>query len=97
MTVRFTKEAQQHIAEIYSYIYQRNSTAAIAVLARIRATTNLLEDFPLLGHRGSVSGTYELIVKGLSYIIVYEMNKRKKQVVILGVFHGARDSRDTAT
>ncbi|HEY4526484.1 MAG TPA: type II toxin-antitoxin system RelE/ParE family toxin [Candidatus Paceibacterota bacterium] len=91
MNVRFTTEAQQHIAAIYDYIYLRNSVAAIAVTARIRAAADLLKDFPLLGHKSVVAGTHELVVKGLPYILVYEVRKRNREVVVLGVFHGARD------
>ena len=89
MTVRFTSEAQQHIAAIHRYIFARNAMAAVAVVARIKAFAELLGDFPHLGHEGADDGTFELVVKGLPYIIVYEI--RKRDVLIVAVFHGARE------
>ena len=91
MIVRFTPEAQQHIADIHRYIESRNATAAVAVVGRIRYSAELLAEFPLLGHEGTDPGTLELIVKGLPFIIVYEIQKRKREVVIIAVFHGARE------
>ena len=91
MTVRFSLEAQQHISAIHRYIYVRNATAAVAVAARIRYTAELLGEFPLLGHEGTDPGTMELTVRGLPYIIVYEIQKRKREVVVLAVFHGAQE------
>ena len=91
MTLRFSAEAQHHIAAIHDYICVRNPTAAVAVVARIKATAGLLDDFPLLGREGTDDGTLELIVKGLPYIIVYEVQGRKREVVVLAVFHGARE------
>ena len=38
------------------------------------------------------SGTYEWVVRGLPYIVVYDISLGDKdEVVILGVFHGAQD------
>ena len=89
--MRFSSEAQQHIADIYRYIKDRNAAAAVAVVGRIRYSAELLGEFPLLGHEGTDPGTLELIVKGLPYIIVYEIQTRKREVIIVAVFHGARE------
>lgn len=91
MTLRFSAEAQGHIADIYRYIGLHNSVAAIAVIARIKATTELLVEFPRIGREGTVSGTSELVVKGLPYIIVYEVREARREIIVLGVFHGAQE------
>ena len=45
-----------------------------------------------MGHTGRVAGTYEWVVRGLPYIIVYQTGARDPdEVLILGVFHGAQD------
>lgn len=48
-----------------------------------------LTEFPRMGHTGRVAGTYEWVVRGLPYIIVYQADAT--EVLILGVFHGAQD------
>ena len=57
--LRFTAEAREHIAAIYSYIRDRNPVAATQVVARIRLAAEQLAEFPRLGHVGRVSGTHE--------------------------------------
>ena len=48
-----------------------------------------------MGHAGRVRGTYEWVVVGLPYVIVYEVDEVGGQVAIIAVFHGAQD-RDSA-
>ncbi len=48
----------------------------------------LLTDFPMIGHGGSLQGTRELVVPGLPYIIVHRVEPGT--VVVLGVYHGAQ-------
>jgi toxin ParE1/3/4 len=59
---------------------------------RIRETTSLLLDFPYIGREGALSGTRELVVPSLPYIVVYrvEIAEEETTVVILGVYHGAQ-------
>jgi toxin ParE1/3/4 len=87
--LRFTTEARGHIAAIFSYIKDRNPVAATQVVGRIRLAAERLTEFPRMGHMGRVAGTYEWVVRGLPYIIVYQMDT--DEVLILGVFHGAQD------
>ena len=87
--LRFTAEARQHIAAIFSYIGDRNPVAATQVVARIRAAAEQLAEFPRMGHVGRVPGTHEWVVRGLPYIIVYQTSA--DEVLILGVFHAAQD------
>ena len=44
--LRFTAEAREHIAAIYSYIQGRNSIAATQVVGRIRLAAEQLAEFP---------------------------------------------------
>lgn len=43
-----------------------------------------------IGHAGRDSGTYEWVVVGLPYIIVYEVDEAAEDVSIVAVFHGAQ-------
>ncbi len=90
---RYTLEALTHLAAIHSYIDARNPIAARRVITRIRAAAERLGEFPDIGHRGLVAGTFEWSVEGLPYIIVHELNIEAHEVVVLGIFHGAQDRR----
>ena len=90
--LRFTEEARDHIAAIYSYIKDRNSAAATQVAARIRSAASQLGEFPRMGHIGRVPGTHEWAVRGLPYMSVYQTGAADPdEVLILGVFHAAQD------
>lgn len=88
---RYTLEARRHIAEIYAYVKERNSSAAVGVIVRIHLAVRSIGLFPHMGRVGSAPNTYELVVKGLPYVIVYELRRKGNEIVILAVFHGARD------
>jgi len=47
-----------------------------------------------MGHVGRASGTYEWLVVGLPYVIVYEIDEAAQEVAIIAVFHGAQDRDD---
>jgi plasmid stabilization system protein ParE len=90
--LRYTEEARQHIAAIHSYIRDRNPAAATQVVARIRLAAQRLAEFPRIGHAGRAAGTFEWVVRGLPYIIVYQTEAADRdEVLILAVFHGAQD------
>jgi toxin ParE1/3/4 len=90
--LRFTAEALEHIAAIYSYIRDRNPIAATQVVARIRSVAQQLAEFPRMGHVGRVPGTHEWVVRGLPYIIVDQTGATDPdEVLILGIFHAAQD------
>lgn len=89
MKVMYTLEARHDLAEIHAYITLQSPLSARSVIARIRGAAAMLGTFPRMGHAGTETGTQELGVKGLPHIIVYEIIR--KRVVILDVFHGARE------
>ena len=92
LRLRYTTQAREHIAEIYSYIRNRNPVAATQVVSRIRLAAERLAEFPRMGHPGRVAGTHEWVMRGLPYIIVYQTGPADSdEVLILGVFHGAQD------
>jgi toxin ParE1/3/4 len=90
MKVRFAPEARGHLAAIFAYIASQSPLAAEGVLARIRLAAEQLGEFPRMGRAGGVPGTYEWPVKGLPYLIVYEL-RPTDELIVLGVFHGAQD------
>jgi plasmid stabilization system protein ParE len=91
MKLRFTLEALNHIAAIHFYIEAKNARAAAHIVDRIFADCYRLSEFPKIARVGMVPGTFEWTVAGLPYIIVHQLDAKKDEVIVLGVFHGAQD------
>jgi toxin ParE1/3/4 len=91
MKLRFTLEALDHIVAIHFYIEAKNARAAAHIADRIFTDCDRLSEFPEIGYVGTVPGTFEWTVAGLPYIIVHQVDAKKDEIIILGVFHGAQD------
>ena len=91
MKVRYRRRARLDIEDIYQYIGKRNPRAATEIVARIRYAADRLGSLPYMGHVGRSPGTYEWVVVGLPYVIVYEINEAAHEIAIIAVFHGAQD------
>ena len=91
MNLRWSARARFHIQSIGRYIARDNPTAALSVVRRIRAAARRLQRNPYMGHRGSAPGTLEWVVRGLPYVIVYEVHAEGDELTVLAVFHGAQD------
>jgi toxin ParE1/3/4 len=92
LELRFTERAEAHLESILDYIHKDNPAAAQRVGHAIRTAAEMLRYFPEVGRRGRVLGTREWVVRGLPYIIVYEVMP-DETLIVLGVFHGAQDER----
>ena len=90
MKVRYRRQAQLDIDHIHEYIEKRNPRAATEVVAAIRRAI-----VARMGHIGRAPETYEWVVVGLPYIIVYEIVEAADEVAIIAVFHGAQDRDDS--
>jgi len=44
-----------------------------------------------MGHAGRARGTYEWVVRGLPYIIVYRVDDVLDELTVIAVVHGAQD------
>jgi toxin ParE1/3/4 len=65
---------------------------ARSVIERIlSAIETKIPAFPYIGRKGKVEGTREWIVRGLPYIILYEVDDAREVVIVLAVFHGAQN------
>ena len=94
MRLRYTTQAHDQIAAIYSFIGDRSPEAAREVVARIRSAAERLVEFPRIGRAGRIAGTLEWVVRGLPYVIVYEPGSGDAdEIPILGVFHGAQNRK----
>jgi len=89
MRLRFAQAARQDLKDILNYIAQDSPNAAEKVYRAIVASAQRVMEFPRVGRPGRLSGTRELPVPSLPYLIVYEIEA--EFVTILAVFHGARN------
>ena len=91
MNVIIREAAQGDLDRIYSWIAQHRPRAARQVIDRILNSVELLGLFPDLGHAGRLSGTYEWVVGGLPYIIVYTLDRDAGEVAIIAIFHSSQN------
>jgi toxin ParE1/3/4 len=89
MKIEWTKLALADLKHIYAYICKDSERSAKAVLSAVRnAIHGQLEVSPLSGRTGRVSGTRELIVPRLPYIVTYRI--KDTNIQILRVLHNAQ-------
>jgi toxin ParE1/3/4 len=77
---------------IVDYIARDDHLAAARVADRIDQLIGALADMPV-GRRGRVVGTYEMVVSGLPYILVYALGETPagdQTLTILRIVHTSR-------
>ena len=89
--IRWTEEAIRWLHDIHDYIAEDSPSAAQKVVTGIYEKTQVLQDFPEIGHRyrNEPEGEIRLLLYG-HYRIAYLL-RSQATVDILGVFHGALD------
>jgi plasmid stabilization system protein ParE len=87
----WTAQAGKWLKDIHAYIAQDDPDAATRVVSGIYEKAQLLREFPEIGYkyRSEPEGDIRILLYG-HYRIAY-LYKRKEQIDILGVFHGAME------
>jgi|CXWL01.1.fsa_nt_gi addiction module RelE/StbE family toxin len=88
MKLRWLKNALKSLRSAHQFITAENSEAASKVVMRIERSAERLREYPHSGRTGTVTGTREVVVPGLPYLIVYRVTENEVQ--ILRVFHTSR-------
>ena len=91
MRVIVREAAYKDLDRIHAWIAKDRPRSADAVIDRILQSADRLKRFPYMGHVGSAPGTYEWVVPGSPYILVYEVHTADDLVAVTAVFHGAQD------
>jgi addiction module RelE/StbE family toxin len=91
MELVWDDEALADLEDIFNWIAQENPAAAKTVVDRLFSSTELLIDFPFMGRAGREPDTFEWVVPRLPYIVVYEVDRSQRRVVVTAVVHGAQD------
>lgn len=87
--IDWTKGAQRDLDSLTDYIGADNPHAAQRVSDRIRASAESLAFMPA-ARAGRMAGTFEKPVRGLPYIIAFELPD-EQTLRILRIIHMARD------
>jgi toxin ParE1/3/4 len=89
MKIVWTRRATRHLQAAYEYwSYERSEDAADNMLGRIFSAVELLERHPELGRHGRISGTRELVLVPLPFLLAYRV--KRNVVEIIALLHGAR-------
>ena len=91
MKLEWTAPALHDRIEIFQYIARDSVAAATKVDDAFDHQVEQLLDHPTSGRLGKLIGTRELVVHGLPYIVVYDVNLAI--IRILRVIHTSRDWR----
>ncbi len=87
-SIVWREKARNDLAEIISYIADKNSLAARRLKARVEDSVLPLKQHPLLFRKGRVEGTREIVVHP-NYILVYRV--LESHVEITNVIHARRE------
>ena len=91
MNVRHSARALAQLDAIYAYIAKESPRSARKVIAEIRASINLLSDFPYFGRRTTDEpNVYRLVLAKQPYVAFYTV-KKGGQVYIVRVVHAKRN------
>ena len=84
-------KAADDLFAIFAWIAKDDVGAAKRIIGRIRERIGklIVPGLANIGRPGLDPGTRELVE--FPYIVVYEVKERRKEIVVLAVFHGARD------
>ena len=88
MRLRYTRVALRELAEIFSYLSDRNPRAADAVIDRVEEVVAHLLDFPEMGHRTDEPGVRIASLGRYPYLIFYIVEG--EEVAVVHVRHAAR-------
>jgi toxin ParE1/3/4 len=91
MRVMIREAAYGDLDRIHAWIARDRPRSADAVVTRILDSAERLGLFPHMGHPGRARGTYEWVIPGLPYVIVYQIHETDDIVTVDAIFHGAQD------
>jgi toxin ParE1/3/4 len=91
MNVVVRARAAEDLTEIFTWIARDNPQATAEMVRRLRRRIGRLATPGLahIGRPGRVGGTRELVEA--PYVIVYQVREDRGEIVVLAVFHGARN------
>ena len=90
--LRWTREAEKWLRDIFDYIAQDNPAAAERVVQGIYKKAQRLTDYPEIGYRYRAETEGEIRVLLYGHYRIADLRRDDSDVIdVLGVFHGALD------
>ncbi|MEO6780441.1 MAG: type II toxin-antitoxin system RelE/ParE family toxin [Bradyrhizobium sp.] len=91
MKLRWSETALAEIDNIFSFIFENNRSAAVAVVERIEGLAALLAEFPLVGHLTDETPVRVLPVVRYPFLIFYTIDDATNEIIVLHVRHTAQE------
>ncbi|MBF6617587.1 type II toxin-antitoxin system RelE/ParE family toxin [Pollutimonas thiosulfatoxidans] len=88
LKISWRSTAFDDLAEIITYIADRNLQAARDLKSRIQASILQIAVYPYLGRPGRLSGTREIVVHP-NYIVIYRITPT--DIEVISVLHARRE------
>lgn len=85
--IRWTARALQRLDEIGAYIAHDDLDAAARTVARIVSCVDMLAELPNTGRIGRITGTREVVLSDIPYIIPYRV---RQDIEIITVMHASQ-------
>jgi addiction module RelE/StbE family toxin len=85
--IRWTVRALRRLDEIGAYIQNDGPDAAARVVARLVASVDMLAELPAAGRIGRITGTREVVLSDIPYIIAYRV---RQDIEIITVMHASQ-------
>ena len=85
--IRWTVRALRRLDQIGAYIEKDDPNAAGRVVTRLVAAVDMLAELPAAGRIGRITGTRELVLSDIPYIIPYRL---RHDIEILTVMHASQ-------
>ena len=91
MRIRWTIPAADDLQSIKNYLQDNHPQFAEPTVRKIYQRIQSLKISPNLGRPGNRTGTRELAITPLPYVVVYSV--KAEAIEILHIYHGARNWR----
>jgi addiction module RelE/StbE family toxin len=79
----WTRRALARLDQIGTYIAKHDPAAAGRVVHRLSSMAATLQTRPLIGREGRVSGTREMVLSDIAYIIAYRVTETKLEILTI--------------
>jgi toxin ParE1/3/4 len=87
--LRWSLAAAEDLEGIANYLWLHHPSFAATTIQRLYAAVKSLKSFPYAGREGRKSGTRELVLAPLPYLLIYAVDEQSIQV--LRILHAAQE------
>ena len=89
MRLQISERFRDALRREFEFLNSNNPAAARTVVERIIKSTRRLKEFPRSGRSWRLEGSWELVVPGVPYVVIYDITG--DAVVLLTLSHTSRE------